>query len=98
MNVFILIFIGLVGFFMGRWFFQGDRKESPIQAQSRQKAQNKENILGFLRMNEKIKNNDVEILLGVSNATAERYLDELEKEGKITQHGQIGQGVFYTKK
>ncbi len=23
-------------------------------------------------------------------------LDELEKEGKLTQHGEIGQGVFYT--
>jgi len=32
------------------------------------------------------------------NATAEQYLDELEKEGKLTQHGVIGQGVFYTPK
>ena len=72
MNVFILIFIGLVGFFMGRWFFQGGRKESPIQAQSRQKAQKKENILGFLRMNEKIKKNEFKILLGLTTSTAGR--------------------------
>ena len=43
-------------------------------------------------------NNDVEKLAGVSNATAERYLDELEKEWKLTQHGTIGQNVFYTLK
>ncbi|MDO8566747.1 MAG: hypothetical protein Q7R58_01180 [bacterium] len=40
----------------------------------------------------------MENLAGVSNATAERYLDELEKEGVITQHGSIGQGVYYTPK
>jgi Fic family protein len=34
----------------------------------------------------------------MSNATAERYLNDLEKEGKITQHGKIGQSVFYTLK
>jgi len=49
-----------------------------------------------LREHKKIQNNDVEKLTGVSNATAERYLSELEKEGKLTQHGTIGQSVFYT--
>mgnify|MGYP001565166448 FL=1 len=51
-----------------------------------------------LRRVKQIRNNDVEKLAGVSNATAERYLNELEKEGAITQHGTIGQGVFYTLK
>ena len=46
----------------------------------------------------RIANNDVQILLGVSDATATNYLDELEKEGKIKQHGEIGRGVFYTPK
>ena len=41
-------------------------------------------------------NNDIEKLLGVSNATAERYLNELEKEGKIRQVGTTGQTVYYT--
>ena len=61
-------------------------------------ADNKKKILTFIQTNGKIQNNDVEKLAGVSNATAERYLDELEKEGKLTQHGPIGQGVFYTLK
>lgn len=67
-----------------------------IAEQSKKKQENKEKILEFLRLNAKIQNNDVEKLVVVSNATAERYLNELEKEGKIIQHGEIGQNVFYT--
>ncbi len=69
-----------------------------IAKQIENKAENKQKILGFVQANGKIQNNDVEKLAGVSNATAERYLDELEKGGKLTQHGVIGQGVFYTPK
>ena len=69
-----------------------------IAKQMEQKSENKQKILEFIQQNGKIQNNDVEKLAGVSNATAERYLDELEKEGKLTQHGTIGQSVFYTPK
>ena len=69
-----------------------------IAKQVEQKAENKQKILAFIQTNGKIQNNDVEKLAGVSNATAERYLNELEKEGKLTQHGSIGQNVFYTLK
>ena len=69
-----------------------------IAKQMEQKTANKQKILDFLNTHEKVQNNDVEKLTGVSNATAERYLDELEKEGKLTQHGTIGQSVFYTPK
>ncbi len=69
-----------------------------VAEQSKKKVENKEKILDFLRENKKVTNNNVEKLTGMSNATAERYLDDLEKEGKITQHGKIGQSVFYTLK
>ena len=69
-----------------------------IEEQTERKAENKQKILTFVQEHGKIQNNDVEKLVGVSNATAERYLDELEKEGKLTQHGAIGQNVFYTLK
>ena len=46
----------------------------------------------------RVTNNDVERTLEVSDATATNYLDELEKEGKITQQGETGRGVFYTLK
>jgi predicted HTH transcriptional regulator len=74
------------------------RKEGLVAQQSRQKALRKEKVLAFLDTNDSIRNNDVEKLTGVSNATAERYLSELEKEGKLVQHGTIGKNVFYTKK
>ena len=39
--------------------------------------------------------NDVEKLLDVSNQTASKYLNELEKEQKIEQIGTSGKGVYY---
>lgn len=38
---------------------------------------------------------DVETTLGVSDATATRYLDELEKVGKLEQIGESGHAVRY---
>ena len=56
----------------------------------------KENtILDFLKTNQKITNNDVEKLLKVSDSTATRYLDNLEKAGKIVQVGPEGRAVYY---
>ena len=66
--------------------------------QTAKKMEKKQNILAFVQEHGKVQNNDVEKLTGVSNATAERYLNELEKDGKLTQHGTIGQNVFYTLK
>jgi len=45
----------------------------------------------------KISNDEMEKLLHVSDATATRYLEILEKEGKIKQVGKTGRGVSYTK-
>ena len=45
----------------------------------------------------RITNNDVEKLLGVSDATAERYLQKLESQGKIRQMKDTGRGVTYVK-
>src|SRR3989344_2286802 len=42
-----------------------------------------------------VTNDVVQMLLGVSDATATRYLDRLEKEGKIVQIGKEGRGVVY---
>jgi len=39
---------------------------------------------------------NVEKLLDVSGATARKYLNELEHEGKIKQIGKAGRGVYYT--
>jgi len=98
MNYFILIVVAIAGITLGMYIARRKANAGFIAKQMEQKAGNKQKILAFVQTNGKIQNNDVEKLAGVSNATAERYLDELEKEGKLTQHGVIGQSVFYTAK
>lgn len=58
---------------------------SLIKRQGDEKAANKEIIMQFFENREKVTNDDVQKLLGVSDATATRYLDELEKEGRVRQ-------------
>ena len=105
MSYLILIIVAVTGIGFGYYFAlrhsSGQARQGNdvlIAELSKRKAENKKKIKEFLQENEKIQNNDVEKLVGVSHATAERYLDELEKEGRITQHGKIGQSVFYTLK
>ena len=45
-----------------------------------------------------ITNDDVEKLLRVSDATATRYLQRLEREDRIVQVGTRGRGVAYRKR
>ncbi len=96
MNYVILIIVALAGIALGMYIARRKANAGLIAKQVEQKAENKQKILTFVQEHGKIQNNDVEKLAGVSNATAERYLDELEKEGKLTQQGTIGQNVFYT--
>ena len=63
------------------------KKESLIEKQAREKTENKRKILNFIQTREKISNQDIEDLLKVSDATATRYLEELEQEGKMRQVG-----------
>ncbi len=98
MNYFILILVALAGIALGMYIARRNANAGFIAKQVEKKTENKQKILAFVQEHGKIQNNDVEKLAGVSNATSERYLDELEKEGKLTQHGTIGQSVFYTPK
>ena len=98
MNYLILIIVAIAGIALGMYLARRKANDGFISKQMEQKTENKQKILSFVQEHGKIQNNDVEKLAGVSNATAERYLDELEKEGKLTQHGTIGQNVFYTLK
>ncbi len=98
MNYLLLIIVALAGIALGMYIARRNATVGFIAKQMETKAENKQKILAFVQEHGKIQNNDVEKLAGVSNATAERYLDELEKEGKLIQHGTIGQSVFYTTK
>lgn len=97
MNYILLVLVALAGIALGMYMARRNRTRL-IEEQSERKAENKQKILVFVQEHGKIQNNDVEKLAGVSNATAERYLNELEREEKLTQHGIIGQGVFYSLK
>jgi len=59
------------------------------------KEENKDKIVEYLKEHAKARNNDLERLLGVSDTTTTRYLDELEKEGIVEQIGSTGRGVEY---
>jgi len=74
---------------------RSDAFSAARKAVKSRKAKNKEKILESLSQRGQISNADVELLLNVSDATATRYLDELEKEKKIRQKGKTGRGVFY---
>ncbi len=65
------------------------------QAQVDQKQEHLKKILEMAKDYPELTNNIVEKVLGVSNASAERYLNELEQKGALEQVGEIGQGVFY---
>ncbi len=96
MDYLTLIIIGGVAVALGIYFGRKRaNSNSLISKQTKEKQENKEKILEFLQENEKITNDNVEKLCEVSHATAERYLDQLEKEGKLTQQGEIGANVFY---
>lgn len=54
-------------------------------------------ILALFETKSKISNAQVKKLLNISDATATRYLDELEEAGEITQIGKVGRSVYYQK-
>jgi len=97
MNYLILIIVAVVGIALGAYFAR-QGSGGLLAGQAKEKAENKEKILEFLRENEKIANNDIEKLLGVSDATATRYMNELEKERKVRQIGKTGNAVYYVLK
>ena len=64
-----------------------------IQFRKRRKL---EKIMGMFLKQSSITNDEVEKLLHVSDATVTRYLEQLEKEGKIKQEGRTGKSVSYS--
>jgi hypothetical protein len=56
-----------------------------------------DHVMDLFAKRTNITNDEVEKFLHVSDATATRYLEILEKENKIRQTGKTGKGVVYTK-
>ena len=97
MNYLILIIVTIVGIALGAYFAR-KRDSGLLAKQAKKKMKNKKRILEFLQKNERVTNNDIEKLLGVSDATATRYMNELEKEQKVRQVGKTGNAVYYVLK
>jgi len=67
------------------------------EARQEKKRKQIDAILDLFAKQANLTNDEVEKLLHVSDATATRYLETLEKEGKIKQVGKTGKGVKYEK-
>ena len=70
------------------------KARSAIQSRKRKKL---DKIMTLFAKQTKITNDEVEKFMHVSDATATRYLNTLEKENKIKQTGKTGKSVFYSK-
>lgn len=93
----IIFLVLLVASFLIIWHLFANQNKSRTW-QTKRKEENKEKILVLFQTKETVTNNDIEKLLGVSDATATRYLSELEQEGKLVQIGKAGRGVEYRRK
>jgi hypothetical protein len=65
-----------------------------IQFRKRKKL---DRVMTLFLKKSKITNDEVRDFLHVSDATATRYLSQLEKEGKIKQNGKTGHAVSYSR-
>ena len=101
------LYIFIMGLVVGAgvvWFLVKNKKSKNVSGitefsrqQTEKKEESKKKIMELLERKSKIVNDDVQGLLGVSDATATRYLDELEKQGKVKQVGETGGFVYYIK-
>ncbi|QQG42460.1 MAG: HTH domain-containing protein [Candidatus Giovannonibacteria bacterium] len=68
--------------------------KSAVETASQKEAR-KQKALAMFQEKQELSNSEIREHLGVSSRTAVRYLDELEREGKIEQVGKIGHAVTY---
>lgn len=76
----------------------GDCKTLPFETEldDERVSDRSEMILDRVREQGEITNDMVQAMFKVSHTTAWRYLEALEKEGKLQQNGAIGHTVHYT--
>ncbi len=100
MNPTLIILITLLILGILLWTYRTRTNVNYTDAERRQlKAEHKKAIMTlFSAHGTRITNDDVQRLVNVSDATATRYLDELEQEKLITQVGREGKYVYYEKR
>lgn len=95
-EILLCLFLGFIaGYFIGK----RNKTETFANDAERIKSENIAKLKQYLNngSDNQINNEDVRKLLNVSDATACRYLDDLEKEGLVKQVGTDGPKVFYQK-
>lgn len=106
MNYVILIIAGTAGVILGTYLGRRravkkgklfDETQGKEREDAKKKRENLEKMRQIFAERPAVTNDDIEKLLGISDATATRYLDELEKEGLIRQVGRTGKHVYYEK-
>jgi Fic family protein len=100
MNPTLIILITLLILCLLLWTYRNRTNTNLPDAERRQlKAEHKKEIMTlFSTGGARITNDDVQRLVNVSDATATRYLEELEQEKMITQVGREGKYVYYEKR
>lgn len=88
-----IIISGVAGYFIGK----RNKAETFVNDAEKLKSENIAKLKEHLNslVDDDINNGDVRKLLNVSDTTACRYLDDLEKEGLIKQVGTDGPKVYY---
>ena len=74
---------------------RGEGNTNPNAEEMERKRENLEKVMALAAAKGEIANDDVEHGLGVSDKTAERYLEELVEQGKIDRVGSPGKYVIY---
>ena len=81
----------------GRIDADAAKEKGLVEKQTEEKKRNKEAILGILDTQSPLTNNHVEQLLGISDATATRYLEELVNTNRLERFGAAHQPEYRPK-
>lgn len=107
MTIFILfLIIGLLLFTVALTWREGYRQGASLgeqvsstfgklTGQSAKKQKRLDRIIALLEPDKELTNADIRNSLGVSSRTVVRYMDELEKTGKVKQVGKTGVHTTY---
>jgi len=87
----------LAGIALGLLFVYKKSGTHGKNRRQKEKEMRKAKIMDLFATRFEVRNNDVERMFAVSDATATNYLSELEGEGKIRQVGSRGRFVTYEK-
>ena len=93
----VVIGAGVVWYFLKKPFGTAQGEKTFKERQIEEKEAGKIKILELFGSQARVSNDDVQKILGVSDASAERYLNELQSEGQIKQVGKEGRFVYYEK-